>query len=115
MKIAVIASEVAPYSKTGGLGDVLGALPNCLSRDAEVLVLSTLYRPVRRRPLVPLPQTVEVPIRSATIPANFQASASDTPSLRHVFVEHDPYYDRDGLYGTAEGDYADNCERFVFF
>ena len=31
------------------------------------------------------------------------------------FLAQDQYFDRDGLYGTADGDYWDNCERFVFF
>ena len=48
MKIAMVAPEVAPFSKTGGLGDVLGALPPELSRlGEEVVVISLLYSAVR--------------------------------------------------------------------
>src|SRR5262245_24022160 len=84
MKIAVIASEVAPFSKTGGLGDVLGALPRRLARDEEVLVLSPLYKSVRRHPLEPLPQSVDVKIRSAVKTASFQAAAVAGRTLQNV-------------------------------
>ena len=49
MKILFAASEVAPFSKTGGLGDVAGALPSALARRGhEVVVVTPLYRQIDR-------------------------------------------------------------------
>jgi len=48
MKILFVASEVAPYSKSGGLGDVAHALPRALSaRGHEVRVVTPLYATAR--------------------------------------------------------------------
>src|SRR5438445_7519479 len=72
VRILHVASEVAPYSKTGGLADVLGALPRALAAlGAEVMVVAPRYRSVdaahfglaRWLTTVPVPlgaQTVEV-------------------------------------------------------
>ena len=54
MRVAWIASEVAPWSKTGGLGDVSGALPRALAEAgaAQVFVLSPRYRDLRHADLL---------------------------------------------------------------
>ena len=45
MKILMVASEATPYAKTGGLADVIGALPHALAaRGEEVAVVLPLYR-----------------------------------------------------------------------
>ncbi|MBI4313514.1 MAG: glycogen synthase GlgA [Candidatus Omnitrophica bacterium] len=92
MKIAVVASEAAPFSKTGGLGDVAGALPLALERlGHEVRLIIPKYRGISKR--------------SATLG---KAIAVD-------FIEHDGYFGREHLYGSPNGDYADNLDRFSFF
>ena len=52
MKIALLASEGAPYAKSGGLGDVMEALPAALSRIAgnEVVLLLPYYKKIRENP-----------------------------------------------------------------
>ena len=60
MRVCFVASEVAPWSKTGGLGDVCGALPRALQAtgDIQVGVFTPLYRSARsalsKRGLVPV-------------------------------------------------------------
>ena len=50
MKIAFVSSEVVPFSKTGGLADVSGALPKFLAElGHEVTVFTPLYRGIRKR------------------------------------------------------------------
>ena len=116
MKIAEIAPEVAPFSKTGGLADVTGALPHHLAElGAEVVVVSPLHRSVaafeldraHRRLKVPMGERiVECDIATATIPGTHVTS---------VFIDHPDYFDREFLYGPPDGDYPDNAERFSFF
>src|ERR1043166_8357163 len=67
MKVAIIASEVVPFSKTGGLADVAGALPGALDRlGVQVLVLSPLYRSVKKFSLEPCPELITVPLGRGT-------------------------------------------------
>jgi len=99
MRIAVVAPEVAPFSKTGGLADVCGALPGEFARAGhEVIVVSPGYRCVRQHAVDATPHAVR--------------GAKLLRSGIHWFLEHESY-DRDGLYGTAQGAYADNAARFA--
>jgi starch synthase len=93
MKIAIVASEVVPFAKTGGLADVCGALPPALEKlGQEVIVIMPGYKAVRGHTSARLGKAVKV-----------------------YFVENDEYFNRDGLYGDKNGDYPDNLERFAFF
>jgi starch synthase len=110
MRILMVASEAAPYAKTGGLADVVGALPRALARlGHHVDVVIPRYRGVEqgqllRRLTVPLgPQLLD-----ATISAVSQAGT------RTLFVGQPGYFDRDYLYGAVGHDYPDNPERFAF-
>jgi starch synthase len=109
MKVAFISSEVVPFSKTGGLGDVAGVLPEALSRlGLDVTVYSPLYSSVRKHPLESLPNLITVPMG-----AGLEWGAVRKTGRFH-FLEHDLFYGRPGLYGNGQGDYADNLPRFVF-
>ena len=56
MKIAIVASEGAPYCKSGGLGDVMKALPEALSRieGNEVLLILPYYKRIKENPKFPV-------------------------------------------------------------
>jgi starch synthase len=109
MKVAFITSEVVPFSKTGGLADVAGALPGALERlGVEVTVVSPLYSSVRRHPLEQVPNLVTVPL------GGHNTWGAVRRSGRFHFLEHDYFYSRSGLYGNGRGDYGDNPARFVF-
>ena len=116
LRILLISSEVEPFAKTGGLADVAGALPQALATlGHDVRVLMPKYRGVERhgtlRTAVP---RVRVPVGDRTT-----EGALLEGRLGHAvpvyFLAHDHYYDRPALYGTGQGDYLDNCERFIFF
>jgi len=110
MKVAVIAPEVVPFSKTGGLADVTGALPAAFARlGAEVTVISPLHRSARAHPMEPCPDLITVPLGGATAWGALRRSGS------HYFLEHDLFFDRPGLYGDDRGDYPDNAARYSFF
>jgi starch synthase len=115
MHIAFVASECVPFSKTGGLADVVGALPRALAAAGhQVSVFTPRYRVAR----VPDERTV---VQSITVPFDdhyrFCSIAEGTgyPGVRFFFVDYPPFFDRDGLYGTASGDFPDNAERFALF
>jgi starch synthase len=106
----MVASEALPFAKTGGLGDVLGALPRALSRlGHDVAVVIPRYRgisegeKVGRIPVTLGGQVTSVDIYAATI-----------AGVRMLFIDCPEYYDREYLYGVAGRDYSDNPERFAF-
>ncbi|MFH0825268.1 MAG: glycogen synthase GlgA [Pseudomonadota bacterium] len=116
MRVLMVTPEATPFGQTGGLGEVLSALPAALVRlGLEVDVLMPKYRGITpdRYPIEKLDLGVEVDLNAAPVTAGLWAMKSPR-GVRYIFLENDAYYDRDGLYGTLEGDYPDNCERFVF-
>lgn len=115
LKILFVASEVAPFRKTGGLADVAGALPKALRRRGiDVRVVMPLYQGVRWHDLERLDGVLSVPmwwgnartgVRIGTLPR------SDVPIY---FLEFNRYFDRPYLYGPPGEAYSDNLERFAF-
>jgi starch synthase len=104
MKIAMVASEAVPFAKTGGLADVVGALPLVLEDcGQEVIVIIPRYKCVKDGKFKT--NRVSKDVSSATIGKN----------IKIYFIENDLYFNRDGLYGDKNGDYKDNLERFSFF
>ena len=115
MHIAFAASECVPFSKTGGLADVIGALPGALAALGHKV---TVYLPRYKETALSHPQEV---VRSITIPFDDRfrfcsiVSGGTRSGVQFYFVEYPPYFDRDGLYGTSAGDYPDNAERYALF
>jgi starch synthase len=110
MRILMVASEALPFAKTGGLADVLGALPRALSRlGHEVDVVMPRYRGIAAGERI---AQIEVPLGAQVSAAEVLATTRD--GVRTVFIEKPDYYDRDYLYGAGGQDYADNPERFAF-
>lgn len=110
MRILFVASEAVPWAKTGGLGDVLGALPKSLRQlGQEVSVVLPRYRGIeagRRR------------IQSLTVPLGDRLRFCPVHEVtrrqvRFFFIDYPPYYDRDGLYQAGRRNYPDNAERFA--
>jgi starch synthase len=114
MKILMAASEVEPFSKTGGLADVLGALPPQLARQGhQVGVITPLYRSVQLSEPVVLPDELSISLGPDTHVARVLTVANH--GVTYYFVDCPPFFDREGLYGTPAGDYADNAHRFLLF
>lgn len=115
VNILLISSEVAPFAKSGGLADVAGALPRALRRlGHDVRIVMPCYRSVRQRFS---PEGTEIRIEAAVGGAPQRAEIRQTvlDDVPVYLIDHPGYFDRDGLYGTAAGDYPDNAERFGFF
>lgn len=118
MKILFVASEAAPFARTGGLGDVAGALPKALSRFGhDVRLILPLYRAVdaRRHRLRVIAEGLSIPAASGSQAVDvLEGNLSSGAPV--YFVCHDPSFDRDGLYQTLSAeDYPDNAERFALF
>jgi starch synthase len=115
MHVAFAASEGIPFSKTGGLADVVGALPRALAALGHQV---SVYVPRYRQTKLNDPQTV---VRSITIPFDDKyrfcsvVAAGASAGVRFYFVEYPQYFDREALYGSPAGDYPDNAERFAMF
>jgi starch synthase len=106
----MIASEAHPFSKTGGLADVAGALPKALGRlGHDVTLVTPRYRGVTDGPVIGT-VTIEVAahrfnarLMEVTLSRNSRALLLDCPEL----------YDRDGIYYSARGDFDDNPVRYA--
>jgi starch synthase len=118
VNVLVVTSEAVPFAKTGGLGDVCGALPVELARQGQrPAVIMPGYRQAYAagHTIEPLGIELEIPIGSKTVKGSLERGWLPGGRVPVYFVRQDEYFDRDALYGTPAGDYQDNCERFVFF
>jgi starch synthase len=113
VRILLIASEGLPFSKTGGLADVIEGLPKALvSLGHEAAVVLPRYRDTRASTIIAPSVTVALGSR-----LRFPAIADGTAisGVRYFFVDDPEYFDREGLYGGRGGDYPDNPERYSEF
>jgi starch synthase len=107
----MIASEVAPFSKTGGLADVASALPRALGRAGhDVTVVTPRYRGLAAGQWI---ADVSATVAGTTFTAGLFAEPLG-PGARALFVDCPPLFDRAGLYNAGGQDYADNPLRFAF-
>ena len=114
MRILFVASEGLPFSKTGGLADVVEALPKALvAQGHEVAVVLPRYRGTEAAATV-IP-SLTIPMGGARIRFPAIADGSVLGGVRYFFVDDPPYFDREGLYGTGGKDYPDNAERYAEF
>jgi starch synthase len=117
MRILMVTPEANPFARTGGLAEVVYALAWALVKlGHQVDVVLPLYRQVREsgRPLDFTGKTLSIPMSWKTLSAEVHHSQID-PALNFYFIGQDALYNREGLYGTAYGDFEDNSERFIFF
>jgi starch synthase len=118
MHIVFAASECVPFAKTGGLADVVGALPQALAKqDHRATVYLPLYQTVRPH----LGETLKVAVPSITIPFAYYnrfveiVDGGVRAGVQYYFVNCPELFDRKQLYGTALGDFQDNAERFALY
>jgi starch synthase len=114
VKILFVASEAEPYVKTGGLGDVIGALSRALAqRGHDILVVIPRYggNDWQKFGLRDTGRRVEVQFPSLTAGAHIHVHAP-AERLRYLFLQN-PWYDRREPYGEGGKDYRDNHKRFA--
>ena len=111
MNVVLAASEAGPFIKTGGLGDVIAALPKALKeQDVDARVVIPKYRRIREdlKEKLQFKQwfTVQVGWRSRYCGV-FEGNID---GVTYYLLDNEYYFDRDGEYG-----YYDDAERFAFF
>lgn len=114
----MVTSELSPIARTGGLADVLEALPKVLqNRGHEVSVILPYYRIIKENPQIKTEPTgvrVAISIGAKRVEAEIlQATSPDNIQL--FLVRRDEYFDRSEIYGNGDRAYDDNAERFIFF
>ncbi|MFI3174797.1 MAG: glycogen/starch synthase [Bacillota bacterium] len=110
LSVLIIASEAGPYIKSGGLGDVIGSLPQALKNEGvDVRVVLPRYRDLKETHLAGVEYLEDITVglgwREHT--AKLLVKKDTIPTY---FIENDYYFGRPGLYG-----YGDDNERFAFF
>ncbi len=113
MKVLFVASEGLPFSKTGGLADVIEALPKALvSLGHEVAVLLPRYRNTKADAIAAPALTIPMG-DTLRFPAILGGGVKH--GVHYFFVDDPEYFDRDQYYGVSGKDYPDNAERFAEF
>ena len=117
LKVMFAASECVPFAKTGGLADVVGSLPGELKRlGNEVSVCMPYYEHGKKS--CPKAKDIGIELRvplGERVVTGTVLRYDDKTGVRFYFIQNNEYYSREQLYGTPEGDYKDNAERFIFF
>ncbi|HLW69994.1 MAG TPA: glycogen synthase GlgA [Candidatus Binataceae bacterium] len=116
MKIAIVAAEMGPHAKAGGLADVIGALPQAFKRaGAEPCVILPAYRS-----LIDVVKSTEAsPSRAIDFGGERESfrvlRAESAGGIPLYLIDHPGFFDRAEIYGENGVDYPDNARRFVFF
>jgi len=117
LKIAMIASECVPFAKTGGLADVVGALPKALrALGHDVIVILPKYSAILDGQFNLHPTLGPIGVWMGNVQEWCAVYTADYDSVPVYFIESNKYFDRWGLYYDADfNDYQDNSRRFGFF
>ena len=111
MKVLIAASEAHPFIKTGGLGDVIGALPQALKKlGLDVRVVIPNYRDIKKE----IKEKAEF-IKSFEVAVSWRKQYCGIleykyKDVTYYLIDNEYYFKRDGLYG-----YYDDGEKFAFF
>jgi starch synthase len=117
MKILLASSEVHPFSKTGGLADMVGALGKTLAHAGhEARIVTPLYRGIRERfPNLKLEEwQFDLPLDNNRVTAKLW-SLEIGSGVTVYFVDQPEFFDRAGIYEENHVSYTDNAARFIFF
>ena len=117
MRILLASSEVHPYSKTGGLADMVAALGKALARAGHrVGIVTPLCLGIRERFPAMRPEPLPLDVALGVRRVHGEIWALDTtPGLTLYFIDQPEFFQREGLYQKDGVDYSDNAERFIFF
>lgn len=116
LRVLIVAPEVSPFRKTGGLADVAGALPPALAQlGCDARVVTPLYAGSDWNALERLDGRISVPTYHGPTHAGVRMGTLPGSDVRCYFVEYHRFFDRPFPYGPPGDAYPDNLERFSFF
>ncbi len=111
LNIVMVASECSPYAKSGGLADVLGALPKALvSLGHRVAVVLPRYMGALQVPAERI--NTRLPLELGGWRFDPAVCRFESDGVTYFLVEHQGLYERNGLYGDQNGEFGDNHLRF---
>ena len=113
MKLLYVASEGAPYSASGGLGDVIGALPKTVARtdkNIECSVILPLYGNMKVEHREMLVHVTDIMFKLSWRTTGASVYKIESDGVTYYFIENHYYFDRAKTYGEW-----DDGERFAFF
>src|SRR4051812_43665967 len=115
LKVLFVASECAPFAKTGGLADVVGALPIALKRlGVDVRIVMPLYAGMPWDQFEVLDGSLVVPMYWGAAAARVRVGRLPRSEVPVYCLEYNRYFDRPFIYGPPSQGYSDNLERFTF-
>ncbi|MBN1997539.1 glycogen synthase GlgA [candidate division KSB1 bacterium] len=122
LRILFLSSEVAPFAKTGGLGDVSSALPKALyEMGHDIRVMMPKYGTISERKYV-LREVIrlkKIPVKMGGAEHATCAKSAFIPDskVQVYFLDYKPFFERPGLYIDPKTgqDFPDNAERFLLF
>jgi len=113
LKVLMPSAEVVPFSKVGGLADVVGSLPGALKKHGvDIRVITPLYGSIDRKKykLKKIYSDLEVPSGMMMLKINIWESKIPGTSVKIYFIDSPEYFDHKDIYKSG-----DNSERFLFF
>ncbi len=115
LRVLLVSSEAAPFAKTGGLGDVAGALPKALRRrGVDARLVMPLYAGIDWNALERLDGSLQVPMWWGMARSSVRLGRLPRSDAPVYFLEYHRFFDRPHLYGPPGDAYHDNLERFTF-
>ena len=110
-KVLFVSFESLPFVKTGGLADVVYALPKALdSSEFEVRVVMPMFKTIKEEYYEGMKYLDHIYVHSGFINEEANIYSYVNEGVEYLFIENDTYFNRDGVYG-----YADDAARFSFY
>ena len=112
MKILYVTSEANPFAASGGLGDVMGALPCAVAENDNITaeVIMPLYSTMKQQYRDKLTWVTDISFNLSWRQTGATVYKYELGKVNYYFLENHRYFDRAALYGEF-----DDAERFAFF
>lgn len=116
MKVLFAVSELSPYASSGVLSENAKTFLSCVDSSIEMECIIPFYSTIdeKKYNITPTGKGFHVPVADKLENAEIWQGTHPETGIKMWFIAS-RYFERDGLYGNAAGDYPDNSERFVFF
>lgn len=121
LRVIIAASEAVPFSKTGGLADVAGALAKSLDQlGHDVTLFLPDYFQLRQNnstlpPIADAGLRFSISMNGRVVPGTLNWTTLPDCNVRVLLIRQPEYFDRRQLYQEHGHAYVDNCERFSYF